>query len=164
MKRFKEQTGGIQNRRVIMKNYTATHHIFTNFCFLFLCIVGLQVQSFAAGGDLDLTFTTGVTTSGSTAVAVAVQTDGRVLVGGNFTVVNGSSYNRLVRLNVDGTLDPSFDIGTGFSFADVRAIAVQTDGRILVGGNFTTFNGTLRPYFVRLNANRRKVLQKKHSN
>ncbi len=98
-----------------MKNYSAAHRFFTNLCFLIFCIIALQIQSLAAGGDLDTTFTAGVTTFGSTASVVEVQADGRVLVGGNFRVVNGRSYSGLVRLNANGTIDQSFNIGTGFN-------------------------------------------------
>lgn len=51
-----------------------------------------------AGGDLDTTFTSGVSGSGaSTAYVAAVQFDGPVLIGGDFLTVNGRSYPRLVR-------------------------------------------------------------------
>ena len=78
------------------------------------------LNTFAAGGDLDTTFTASVTafgTAGNTSPArvVVVQPDGRILVGGFFTVVNGRSYNSLARLNADGTVDQSFNISMGFN-------------------------------------------------
>ena len=78
-----------------------------------------------------------------------MQPDGKVLIGGSFTSVNGTNRNRIARLNADGSLDSSFNPGTGANGA-VRAIVVQPDGNVLIGGNFTTVNGVLRPYVARL--------------
>ena len=95
--------------------------------------------------------------------AVAVQTDGKVLVGGAFTTLGGggtgtTARNRIGRLNVDGSIDTSFDPGSGAgpaaccSGSFVWTIAVQTDGKILVGGDFTTLGGSTRNRIGRLNA------------
>jgi len=86
-------------------------------------------------------------------VTIAVQNDGKVLVGGAFASLNGTTRNRLVRFNADGTLDTAFsaNLGTGFDL-QVTKIVVQSDGKILVGGNFGTFNGNVRNGLVRLNA------------
>jgi uncharacterized delta-60 repeat protein len=84
--------------------------------------------------------------------AVAIQSDGKVVVGGNFTSYNGTARNRIVRLNTDGSLDNTFAIGTGFN-ASVWAITIQSDGKIVVGGEFVTYSGTGRAGQVRLNTN-----------
>ena len=84
--------------------------------------------------------------------AMALQPDGKVLIAGDFTMVNGIARNRVARMNTDGSLDTTFDPGTG-SAATVRALALQPDGKILVGGDFTTFAGTAREYIARLNPN-----------
>lgn len=85
---------------------------------------------------------------------IAVQADGKVLVGGNFTSLNATVRNYLVRFNANGTLDTAFyaNLGTGFD-NDVYTIAVQSDGKILVGGGFSDLNGNVRNGLVRLNAN-----------
>ena len=87
--------------------------------------------------------------------ATAVQSDGKVLVGGNFTTLNGAAGtpDYFARLNPGGAPDTAFNatLGTGFN-APVAAITLQTDGKILVGGNFTTLNGVTRNRLVRLNA------------
>ncbi|WP_241775641.1 T9SS sorting signal type C domain-containing protein [Flavobacterium sp. Root420] len=75
--------------------------------------------------------------------AMALQSDGRIIIGGNFLNYNGSSQKRIVRLNSNGSLDASFESGSGFSKGDVRSILVQPDDRILVGG---TFSGTYKNY------------------
>jgi uncharacterized delta-60 repeat protein len=83
---------------------------------------------------------------------VVLQPDGKVLVGGVFTALNGTSRNRIARLNANGTLDSSFNPGTGAN-EPVRAITVQPDGKVLIGGYFTTINGMTRNRLARLNAN-----------
>ena len=82
---------------------------------------------------------------------MAVQSDGAVLIGGQFTSVNGSSQSHLARLATNGALDLTFSIGTGTD-NDVYALAVQTNGSVLVGGAFTNFNGTAFGRLVRLAA------------
>ena len=101
-------------------------------------------------GSLDLTFTPPPGLNGIV-YAVAAQADGKVLVGGSFTQVNGLPQNRLVRLNADGTLDSSFNLGTGPN-NNVSAILVQLDGQILIGGSFTFFNGVVVNHIARLNS------------
>ena len=87
--------------------------------------------------------------------AVAVQTDGKVLIGGHFTQVLGVTRQHLARLNTNGTIDASFDPNAS---NDVHSITVQADGKILVGGQFVTLspNGgpaVTRKSIARLNAN-----------
>jgi uncharacterized delta-60 repeat protein/uncharacterized repeat protein (TIGR01451 family) len=76
---------------------------------------------------------------------------GKVLIAGDFVHVNGAPRNGLARLNADGTLDPSFNPGTGAS-GTVRALAIQLDGRVLLGGAFTNVNGVVLNHIARLNA------------
>lgn len=87
--------------------------------------------------------------------ALAVQGDGRILIGGWFTTLSGRVRNRLARLHPDGTLDRDFDPGVGHE-PEVRVpwvstLAIQPDGRILVGGNFTRVTGQKRRRIARLN-------------
>src|SRR6185295_7983922 len=71
--------------------------------------------------------------------ALAVQPDGKILVGGGFTGLGGGTgttpINHIGRINPDGNVDLSFNAGAN---ATVHAVTVQPDGKILVGGNFTT--------------------------
>jgi uncharacterized delta-60 repeat protein len=103
-----------------------------------------------ANGTLDTSFNIG-TGFNTTVQSIALQPDGKILVGGLFTLFNGNTINRLVRLNADGTLDGGFNIGTGFN-TTVLSIALQPDGKILVGGLFTQFDGNTINRLVRLNA------------
>ncbi len=81
---------------------------------------------------------------------VAIQNDGKILIGGDFLSFNGITAHRIARLNIDGTLDPTFISGIGFDLK-VSAIAMQSDGKIIIGGNFTLYNGTSRKRIARLN-------------
>jgi uncharacterized delta-60 repeat protein len=81
----------------------------------------------------------------------ATQSDGKILVGGQFTTYSGSTSTRIVRINPDGTRDTSFVTGAGFN-SSVYTIKVQTDGKIIVGGIFTTYSGSTTNYITRLNS------------
>jgi uncharacterized delta-60 repeat protein len=83
--------------------------------------------------------------------AIALQSDGKAIVGGDFTVANNLQRSRIARLRADGFVDSSFDPGTGANGL-VSAVAVQSNGKVVVAGTFTTFNGLARNNIVRLNA------------
>ncbi len=102
-------------------------------------------------GTLDPSFNPGGSNLNGSVSALTVQSDGRVLIGGYFTAYNGVARNRLARLNADGSLDATFDPGSGLDDT-VRTMAVQSDGKILIGGNFSTCNGVARKSLARLNA------------
>ena len=76
--------------------------------------------------------------------------DEKILVGGYFTSYNTRSVKYLVRLDKNGNYDDSFNVGTGFNNV-VRSIALQPGGKILVGGDFTSYNDDPVSYIVRLN-------------
>ena len=86
----------------------------------------------------------------NTCIDVKVLSDSKVLVGGSYTTFSSTSQNRLIRLNTDGTRDTSFNIGTGFNNS-VQIIFIDSDNKILVGGQFTQFNGVNKGGLVRLN-------------
>ncbi|MCC3155829.1 T9SS type A sorting domain-containing protein [Hymenobacter sp. 15J16-1T3B] len=70
-------------------------------------------------------------------LATAVQPDGKILVGGDFQVFNGTLANRLVRLLPDGAVDAGFSCAAPLN-GPVLKILVQPDGKVLVGGGFST--------------------------
>lgn len=80
--------------------------------------------------------------------AITVQPDGKILIGGAFTMVAGVNRTNLARLEPDGTLDTNF---VGWANATVYCIAVQPDGKILVGGDFTALSQATRNRIGRLN-------------
>ncbi|MEO7676597.1 MAG: Calx-beta domain-containing protein, partial [Verrucomicrobiota bacterium] len=83
---------------------------------------------------------------------VAVQTDQKTVLGGSFTTYNGVARNRIARMNNDGSLDTTFNPGTGANDF-VSSLKVASDGRIIIGGGFTSFNGVSRNSIARLNSN-----------
>jgi uncharacterized delta-60 repeat protein len=101
-------------------------------------------------GSLDTSFTSGMETYG-VVNAIALQSDGKAVLGGAFTTYSGVSRNRIVRVNGDGSLDSSFNPGAGASNR-VLALAIQTGGKILLGGEFATYDGNSRNRFTRINA------------
>ncbi|MBL9117701.1 MAG: cadherin-like domain-containing protein [Verrucomicrobiaceae bacterium] len=103
-------------------------------------------------GTLDTSFGHGLAGVGSTVLAVAVQSDGKVVIGGFFTTVHGTTINRIARLNSNGTLDTDFGNGLAGANSNVNAVAVQSDGRVVIGGLFTSVNGTARGRIARLNS------------
>lgn len=99
-------------------------------------------NSFVAGGGFE-----------ATVWEIKLQSDGKILVAGDFITYNGTTVNRIVRLNANGSIDTSFVTGTGFNSGSVRALTIQTDGKILVGGSFTSYNVTTATRIIRLNTN-----------
>lgn len=84
--------------------------------------------------------------------AAAAQSDGKVIVGGGFVSWDGTEVGRLVRLNADGSRDSEFTAANGSGANNfIRAITVQADGKILVGGQFSSWNGSTNRGLVRLN-------------
>src|SRR5207245_5423149 len=79
-----------------------------------------------------------------------VQPDGKILIGGSFTLVLGVTRNNIARINTDGTLDTAFNPNAR---GEVYAIAVQAGGRILAGGFFhgsNSIGGQTRNFIARL--------------
>lgn len=70
---------------------------------------------------------------------------------GGIVKVGGVWRWGIARLNADGTLDPSFDPGDGAN-GTIYAVALQPDGKVLVGGSFSTFAGVARSRIARLNS------------
>ncbi len=83
------------------------------------------------------------------ASAVAVQSDGKILLGGDFSSVGGKSHSGIARLSKSGGVDASFE---GSTNGRVFTIAQQADGKVLIGGSFTVVNNVVRGYIARLNA------------
>lgn len=125
---------------------------------LVLSISFFSTAAFAQIGENDSTFNTpdngpnnwyksanyGVSTS-------ATQADNKkFILGGEFTTYNGETRNHLIRILADGSVDTSFTTGTGLD-GTPKSVAVQADNKIIVGGNFTHYNGTPVSGFIRLN-------------
>ena len=122
--------------------------------FSVICICQAVALAWGQSGALDITFDPQIEQA-SSVYAIAVQPDGKVIVGGGFTRVNGSARSAIARLNSDGTLDASFNapVLTGWpnSGLGVFAITLQPDGKILVGGVIKKVAGRERNGIIRLN-------------
>ena len=113
-------------------------------------------------GALDPGFVPPIDIDG-TILTAAIQPDQKILIGGRFSRVLGHSRERIARLNEDGSLDDAFNPGAGFTGVGVgvipdigsaiAAISIQPDGKIIVGGEFTAFNGAGRTNLARLTMN-----------
>ena len=108
-------------------------------------------------GTLDITFQNGLAGADNTVDAVAVQSDGKVLLVGAFSSVNGVARGGIARLNADGTLDTGFMNGLSGADAEVRAVLVDeaavtvpAGGYLYVAGDFSSLNGTSRSKVARL--------------
>jgi uncharacterized delta-60 repeat protein len=108
-----------------------------------------KIAKLTANGELDTSFNFNQVGANNTVKEVLVQPDGKLLVAGNFTNYNGVATKRLVRLNIDGSLDTSFNVGTGFNYM-VYSIVVQPDGKIIAAGSFTTYKGVAANNVIRL--------------
>lgn len=104
-----------------------------------------------ADGTLDIAFNK-VTGANGDIKASAVQSNGRIVIGGNFSAFHFQSRNHVARLRENGTLDNSFNPGTGTN-GPVHALAIQPNGKILIAGNFSTYNGVPAAGIVRVNSN-----------
>lgn len=107
-----------------------------------------KITRLNSNGSLDTSFNPSLSPN-STVFDIALQSDGKIIIGGQFTSINGVTTNRVARLNADGSVDTSFN-------ADVSGTVLQTviqpDGKILIGGFFTVVNGVSRRNIARLNA------------
>ena len=108
-------------------------------------------------GSVDPSFHPGLgvqTTNGvpGNVLAMALQGDGRIVIAGDFNSVGGTNRYYVARLNVDGSVDSSFDSGAGPN-GIVHAMVIQPDNRILIAGEFTSYAGISRPYIARLQSN-----------
>lgn len=120
----------------------------------FSSINGVQAGCIArlnSNGTTDTTFnsTIGVVASGIS--KNIVQNDGKIMIAGTFTGYNSVARKNIARLNVDGALDTTFNPGTGPT-ASINSLAIQNDGKYIIGGNFSQYNGVSKPLIARINS------------
>jgi uncharacterized delta-60 repeat protein len=101
-------------------------------------------------GTIDSTFNSGNGTFSNPVYSFSIQSDGKYLIGGNFSQYSGSTITRIARINTNGTLDTTFNVGAGLnSFS--YSTTVQSDGKVIVVGSFTTYSGSSANNIIRLN-------------
>jgi len=104
-------------------------------------------------GTLDTTFVSyNLPQNGSnyTIFDVSICNDGKYIINGGFSIYNDTPSNQIAKINSNGTIDNSFNIGTGPNNS-VWETYIQEDEKILIGGIFTTYNGTSTNLIARLN-------------
>lgn len=101
-----------------------------------------------SNGTLDTTFNSYNFTSYSIFKVKALN-DGKYIITGSFNFYDGQSSNKIAKLNNDGTIDTSFAIGTAANDF-IRATEIQNDGKIIIGGDFTSFNTINKNRLARL--------------
>lgn len=84
--------------------------------------------------------------------AVALQSDDKLIVAAQFVTVDGQARSKIVRLHPNGDFDTSFDPGTGPNLQYAAKIQLQSDGKIVIAGDFTSVNGVARNGIARLNS------------
>lgn len=105
-----------------------------------------RIARLNANGTLDTAFNPDASNEVD---AIALQPNGKIIIGGRFITVGGAGRIRIARLNADGSLDVGFDPGDGASYT-VYAATLQSDGKILIGGGFQTIGGVPRNRIARL--------------
>ena len=119
------------------------------FVILISISIGFQFSSHINAQEIDPSFTPSFTV-GSSARLVAAQKDGKLLVVGDFTMVNDQATRSFIRVNQDGTLDSSFSFDNSIE-SRPTAIALQDDGKIIIGGQFRNINDEFVGSILRLN-------------
>jgi uncharacterized delta-60 repeat protein len=112
-----------------------------------------------ADGSLDENFLQNINNSefgfSSDVNSIIIQPDGKILIGGSFSIrmTSTTSLNDIARFNSDGTQDLAFNqnLGKGFTSGFVQNMDIQSDGKIVVGGEFSDFNELPAFGLIRLN-------------
>jgi hypothetical protein len=107
-----------------------------------------RVTRFLVNGITDPGFIPPSDLAGSV-YAVLVQPDGKVLIGGDFTSIDGATYRGVARLNSNGSLDAGFNPGIGAN-GIVYSLGLEADGDVLIGGTFNQVAGVQRVRLARL--------------
>lgn len=112
----------------------------------------MHLLKFQANGAIDKSFAPGILSSGSI-YAIKHLASGKILVGGYFTKYNNTDCNNIIRLNEDGSIDPSFNSGDGLNGAQnyIKDIYELPGGKILLGGVITKYNGVDVNLLAKLN-------------
>ena len=119
---------------------------------LFVNTVRVEAQITSVPAQLDPAFTPGTGVgAGGIVFTSALQPDGKIIIAGEFGDYNGTAVSNIARLNSNGTLDATFNVGTGLTGGRVLSVVRQPDGKIIAVGFFDHFNGTPVAEIVRIN-------------
>lgn len=118
-----------------------------------------QIAQLKENGDLDSTFNFNPVTKQSYAgpngpiFDAYMQGDGKIVAVGSFSTYNGTAAKNIVRINIDGSIDPTFSAGTGTDGAIFTINYNATTDRVLLSGSFKNYNGKASNGVVMLNSN-----------
>ena len=127
--------------KIVVVGYFSQFNTVTTNCIIRLNSDGTRDTSFNIGSGFN-----------NYPYGIVQQTDGKFVIIGAFTSYNGVSANRIIRLNLDGSVDTSFSVGSGFNDMTTE-IAIQSDNKVIITGNFTSYNGSSINRIIRLNSN-----------
>lgn len=129
----------LQNGKIIIKGvFTELNGITNNY-----------IARLNADGTLDTSFDSANTINDFVHSNVVEDSNGKILFGASFSI-NGIAKHRVIRLNIDGTLDTTFNLSNETN-SPVYSIAIQSNQKILIGGDFNYYNGISIKSFARLN-------------
>ena len=130
-----------------------------NFRLLFFLFINIAfvIPALSQPGSIDPAFNftdQGAGGANGTIFSTAIQSDGKIVIFGGFTMYNGTARKGSARLNTDGSLDAGFNPGTGANNT-IKTTAIQSDGTNIIGGIGRTYNGTGRNRMGGLNTGER---------
>jgi uncharacterized delta-60 repeat protein len=115
-------------------------------------IITKDIVRINADGSIDTTFNSGGIGVDGYLLDGEILEDGKIIIAGLIYNYNGVPAKNIVRLNTDGTRDLSFDTGLNSFNGNINTFAIQPDGKIVVGGEFTFYNYSVsKKYIVRIN-------------
>ena len=109
-------------------------------------------QRLNSDGSVDTTFS-GLTTFTSGQVTDFVElSGGSIIIVGTFTTINGSSRNRIAKLDINGSLDSTFAVGTGLNSSAITIEKSLDESHVFVGGAMTSYSGISTTRLVKINS------------
>ena len=111
----------------------------------------LNISILSNAQNLDLDFNPSFNLPSSITSVIELD-DGRLIIGGGFTNINGSRQNSIAFLNSDGSLDENTNLGQGLKGVIIEML-LTSDGKIIVGGSFSSYQGDPINNIVKINPN-----------
>ncbi len=145
---------GLNNEVLGMEAFSDGSLILGGFFSQFRGLPVTQPLKIAANGQRDTSFNSGGTGTLGLIEAIRIQPDGKILLAGTITSYNGQMVGRgVIRLLPNGLLDTTFNTGNGLASGSFRTMELQLDGKIVLAGNFSNYNGTPVQRLIRLHPN-----------
>ena len=109
-------------------------------------------QRLNSDGSVDTTFS-GITTMTGAVNDFVELSGGSIILIGTFLTINGISRPRIAKLNSDGSLDTTFQVGAGFNSPSIFDIELSLDeSNVFVAGNYTTYSGISSTRLVKIDS------------